>query len=118
MIQDLKTWIWVDALIRRAEIFGASAFVTHKGDRDSGSVIIRIIKGRTTVKILTPSRDINGNLIWVNLAPRIIKQNAEDYENELIINDYIEKRIKQDRDLWSIEIEDKEGRDFMLEKVE
>ena len=28
----LKSSFWVDALIRRADISGASAFITHKGD--------------------------------------------------------------------------------------
>ena len=38
----LKTSIWVAALIRRAEIGGASAFVARKGEADAGAVIVKV----------------------------------------------------------------------------
>jgi hypothetical protein len=38
----LPTKIWVDALIRRAEIEGAAGFIVQKGDASRGDVMIKV----------------------------------------------------------------------------
>ena len=40
----LKAAIFVRALIRRAEVAGASAFIVRKGAEDAGAVILRPIR--------------------------------------------------------------------------
>lgn len=117
MIKDLKTEFWVSALIRRAQIGGANAYIMHKGDMDAGSVLIKINNLQNEIKLLAPSRNINGDLIFVDLAKQIIKE-TDDLPKEAQIDNYTNKRIAQDRDLWIIEIEDKEARDFLIEKIE
>lgn len=116
MISDLKTSIWVSALIKRAEIFGAFGYVVRKGDVDNGSVIVKIHIDKENSKILIPSRDLNGNLIFVDITNNIVKNPNEN--RDLQINNYIEKRISQDFDIWVVEIEDKLGRDFLIERTE
>ena len=37
----LKSRIWVQALIRRAEVGGAAGFVVRAGDDDAGSVLVK-----------------------------------------------------------------------------
>jgi hypothetical protein len=116
MIRDLKTSIWVSALIKRAEIGGAFAHIVHKGDVDFGSVLIKIVISRSQLKLLAPSRNQKGDLIWVDLTNQITK--SEEFSNEIAIDNYLQKRISQDRDLWIVEIEDTKGRDFLIERVE
>ncbi len=116
MIQDLKTSIWVSALIKRAEIGGAFGYVVRKGDVDNGSVIIKIHIDNETSKVLIPSRDLNGNLIFVDITKTINKNPNESLN--LQIENYFQKRINQDYDIWIVEIEDKLGRDFLIERLE
>lgn len=116
MIRDLKTSIWVSALIKRAEIGGAFAHIIHKGDADFGSALIKIVISRQEAKLLTPSRDGKGDLIWVDLSTQITKNTTIGLEAS--IDEYIKKRISQDSDLWVVEIEDTKGRDFLIERVE
>ncbi|MBN8649383.1 MAG: DUF1491 family protein [Caulobacterales bacterium] len=116
MITDLKTSIWVSALIKRAEIGGAFGYVIRKGDVDNGSVIVKIQIDRENSKLLIPSRDLSGNLIFVDITSNIIKNTNENKEQQ--IETYIKKRINQDLDIWVIEIEDKNGRDFLIERTE
>ena len=116
MISDLKTSIWVSALIKRAQIGGAFGYVIHKGDVDNGSVIVKITKSQNDSRLLIPSRDLNGSLIFVDITSQIIKSQNENLDFE--IENYTKKRISQDYDLWVVEIEDKLGRDFLIEKVE
>ncbi len=118
MIKDLKTEIWVSALIKRAQIGGASAFVVHKGDRDVGSVLIKISTLDGNARLVAPSRNMDGALIWVDLSQTIVKRPLDEIGLERQIDEYMQKRLSQDRDLWLIEIEDKLGRDFLIEKVE
>ncbi len=115
MIKDLKTEFWVSALIKRCEIGGASAFVTHKGDLENGSVIIKIVPEMRKARLLIPSRNLDGELIFIDMTQKIA---AQTEENELQIDEYIEKRRKTDNDLWIVEIEDKKNRDFLIERVE
>lgn len=114
MIKDLKTEIWVSALIKRSQIGGASAFVIHKGDLDVGSVLIKIATLDGHARLLMPSRNLEGALIWIDATENI----DAAFENEKQIDAYMQKRLIHDRDLWLIEIEDKHGRDFLIEKIE
>ncbi len=118
MIKDLKTEVWVSALIKRAQIGGASAYIIHKGDRDVGSVLIKISTLDGNARLVSPSRDLDGNLIWVDLSKTIAKVSLEVLSLEAQIDQYMQKRISQDIDLWLVEIEDKLGRDFLIEKIE
>lgn len=116
MIKDLKTSIWISALIKRAEIGGAFAHIVHKGDADFGSALVKIVISRDESKLLTPSRNGQGDLIWVDLSSQLAKKTDISLENT--IDEYIQKRLKQDSDLWVVEIEDTKGRDFLIERVE
>lgn len=115
MIKDLKTDFWVSALIKRCEIGGASAFITHKGDHENGSVLIKIVPQMRKAKLLIPSRNLEGDLIFIDMTQKV-SPNLE--ENEFEIDEYLTKRLKTDKDLWIVEIEDKLGRDFLIERVE
>lgn len=116
MIRDLKTSIWISALIKRAEIGGAFAHVVKHGDDDFGSALVKIVISRQEAKLLTPSRNAEGNLIWVDLSQQIANSSTVNLEHA--IDEYIKKRTSQDSDLWVVEIEDAKGRDFLIEKVE
>ena len=118
MIRDLKTEIWALALIKRAEIGGASGFVIKKGDVDAGSVIIKISISRDEAKILVPSRNMNGDLIFVDMTNQLKTKMREETTISRAIDEYIERRLKFDTDLWVVEIEDVKGRDFLIERVE
>lgn len=118
MLHELKTEIWVAALIARAQIAGASAYVVKKGDLDAGSVIVKIASLNGKAALLVPSRNMAGDVIFVRAQPGQKVSDLGDQNPEFAIDRYIEKRISQDRDLWVIEIEDKHGRNFLLEPVE
>lgn len=118
MLHELKTEIWVSALIARAQIAGAAAYVVKKGDLDTGSVIVKIASIDGHAELLIPSRNLAGDMIFVHFEPSQHSNGIGEQNIEFAIDKYIEKRISQDRDLWVIEIEDKHGRNFLIEPVE
>lgn len=102
---QLKTGIWIDALIRRAEVGGAFACVTERGDRDAGSVMV-IVRGRDALTLYAPERDMDGVRVW--RARRV---------DEMALAQAVKSRLDFDSDLNVVEIDDREGRHFIEETV-
>lgn len=106
----LSTDIWVSGLIRRAELDGAFATVVKKGDARAGDVVVKAYDTSTrTARLFTQSLDIDGQPLWIQPV-------RSDMESEL--DAYLERRRKYDPDLWVVEIEDRQGRHFIQERVD
>ena len=106
----LSADIWVGALIRRAEIGGAFAMVVRKGDPRAGAVLVKLLNRRDgTARLLAEATKGDGDRIWMQPL-------ASTDEPDL--DRYIARAIKIDPDVWVVEIEDREGRHFLVESVE
>lgn len=104
----LKTSIWVQALIRRAEVNGASAFVARKGEPDAGAAVVKVspLNGKAMVWSSSYGRD--GERRW-------IRATGAEFVPDADAEAYIARARARDGDLWVIEIEDRQGRDFLTE---
>ena len=109
MIARLKAGIFVRALIRRAEVAGAQAYVTRHGAEEAGAVVIKIARLDGTCLVLDQARRGEGELVWV--------KPLGDSADEDRARAFFEKQIRFDPDLWIVEIEDREGRTFVDEPV-
>ena len=106
----LSTDIWVGALIRRAEQGGAFAAVSRKGDPRAGAVLVKAVNRRAgTARLYSEATRGDGERIWMRPAPT---------EIETELDAYIQRALRIDPDLWVVEIEDAEGRHFLVETVE
>jgi hypothetical protein len=108
----LATRIWVDALVRRAEVAGAAAFIVQKGDESRGDTLIKVSTLDGKARALTPRTGMDGERMFIDLQTQGI--GPEEAE----VDAYIVRTRQRDRDLWVIEIEDREGRHFLTESVE
>jgi len=109
MIPRLKAGIFVRALIRRAEVAGAQAFVVRKGSEEAGAVFLKIARLDGTSLVLSQARRGEGELVWV----KPLGDAADDAKAAA----YFDKQVKFDPDLWIVEVEDREGRTFVDEPV-
>jgi len=107
----LKTSIWVQALIRRAEVNGASAFVARKGEPDAGAVVVKVSPLNGTALVWSSSYGREGERRW-------IRATGTDFVSDSDAEAYITRARARDADLWVIEIEDRKGRDFLTESKE
>jgi hypothetical protein len=106
----LATDIWVGALIRRVEIGGGFAVVARKGDPRAGAVLVKVLnRSDGTARLYSEATRGDGDRIWMQPTP-------SDQEGDL--DRYIERAVRIDPDLWVVEIEDREGRHFLVEPVE
>ena len=104
----LSSDLWVGALVRRAEIGGAFATVVRKGDARAGTVIVKAYNTSTReARVYSEAFGQDGDRLWI--------QPAAGTESE--IDAYIERQRGYDPDLWVVEVEDREGRHFIVEKV-
>ncbi len=105
----LKAGIFVRALLRRAEVQGASAFIVRKGNEEAGAIILKLSKLDGNCLVLNQARDGKGELVWA--------RPLGDWGDEPRAHAWFEKQVKYDPDIWIVEIEDREGRAFVDEAI-
>jgi hypothetical protein len=106
----LSSDIWVGALIRRAEQGGAFAAVARKGDPRAGAVLVKAVNRRAgTATLYSEATRGDGERVWM----QPVKSDAE-----ADLDAYIARAVRIDPDLWVVEIEDADGRHFLVEAVE
>ena len=105
----LKAGFFVRALIRRAEVAGASAFVVRKGAEEAGAVILALSRLDGTCLLLNQARDGKGALVWA--------RPLGDWREESKARAWLDKQVRFDPDLWIVEIEDRAGRAFVDEPI-
>ena len=105
----LNSDLWVGALIRRAQIEGANATVVRKGDARAGTVIVKAYNtADRTARLYSEAFGQDGERLWI--------QPVNGTESEL--DAYIERQRGYDPDIWVVEVEDRQGRHFIVEKVQ
>jgi len=106
----LSTDVWAGALIRRAEIGGAFATVLHKGDARGGAVLVKLVNRRAgETRLYASAVRGEGERVWMRPVSSLQEADADAY---------VERQRRYDPDLWVVEIDDREGRHFLTERVE
>ena len=99
------------ALIRRAEQGGAFAVVARKGDARAGAVLVKVADRRKDeVRLYSEALRGDGERFWM--------QPAGTGKPEADLDAYITRAARIDPDVWVVEIEDTQGRHFLVEPVE
>ena len=106
----LATDIWVGALIRRAEQGGAFAMVIRKGDVRAGAVLVKVLnRAEGIARLYAEATRGDGERVWMRPTPS---------DDEADLDRYIERAVRIDPDVWVVEIDDRQGRHFLVEPVE
>jgi len=105
----LKSGLFVRALIRRAEVEGAQAYVVRRGSEEAGAIYLKVSRLDGTCTILNQAVAGEGERVWARPLGE-----TTDYAKAA---SYFERQVKFDPDLWIVEIEDRDGRAFVDEKV-
>lgn len=105
----LSTDVWVAALIRRAEQAGAFAVVARKGDARAGAVLVKALDRRAgAARLYMEALRGDGERWWMQpIASR----------DEADLDAYAARAARVDPDLWVVEIDDVQGRHFLVEPV-
>tara|TARA_A100001037_G_scaffold39874_1_gene30979 strand:- start:127 stop:462 length:336 start_codon:yes stop_codon:yes gene_type:complete len=98
----LPTDLWVSAGLRRASDESIPTAVVRRGERQSGTVILKLNQLDRGCRILTQARDIDGRLEWFPALDGAAIPEAD-------ADAYVARAIDRDPDIWVIEIEHREG---------
>ncbi|MGF1447719.1 MAG: DUF1491 family protein [Pikeienuella sp.] len=104
MTARLATEIWVSAYLMRLGAEGIPAFIAHKGDRVAGAVAVKIAFMNGKASLYTRHYDFTGHLKWDGLLEQV---------EEAAVDAAIARRLRGDRDLWVVEVEDPQGRHLL-----
>jgi hypothetical protein len=98
----LTTDLWVSAHLRLGNSQGVPMMVVHKGDRTSGTVLLKINRLDGYCRVLTQVRHL-GRLAWA-------VGTGAGHVSEADADQYVARQLRMDPDLWVIEIEDRQDR--------
>ncbi len=103
------TSLYVGSVARAAEREGVPITVTHRGDPNSGTIILKINLLNGTARVLTEARD-GDERVWTPAT-------NQDPMPEAKAEAYLSRQTATDPDVWLVEIEDKKGRLWFPGKV-
>lgn len=107
----LPTWVWVDALRRRAEAQGAFVMVVRRGDLERGQVLLQVLGPGRLIELFGAARTAAGEPAFARVL------SATRPEGEPVAEQRIAREIASDPDVWIVEISDAAGRHFLTEPV-
>jgi hypothetical protein len=108
----LKSGIWVSAYIRRCATEGLHAVVRRRGADEAGAVFVKIDRLDGTADLFGPAPQSafeDSHPIERAFTACLKTQPATDADAE----SYLAKQLRFDPDLWIVEVEDRQGRNFL-----
>ena len=96
MDRRLPAHLEAAAIVRLAESLGGFAAVLAKGERDAGTILVVTIFRDEPARLYERMPQLDGNRAFV-------LSRQQDTEKPSEFDDYLERRRRQDPDLWLIE---------------
>ncbi len=98
----LKSEIWAKALVRRWQAQFVPVMVCNRGDSDAGAILVKVNRFKEGCRVYSQTRTTEGDRAWLSAtgaAP--VDERAAD--------DYIQRQMRYDPDVWVLEVEDQAG---------
>jgi hypothetical protein len=94
----LPAHIEVSALLRSTQAEGGFATVLKKGQAEAGTLMVVLTHNGTNTRAYERMPQADGSRQWT-------VSRVQDVENPNEFNEYLERRGKQDSDLWIVELD-------------
>ena len=108
----LKSALWVAAYLRRCQVEGVSAVVRRRGAEEAGAIFVRIDRLDGTSDLFGPAPQSAFDA--APGAERAFSASlAEQPAPDASIETFLTREIKFDPDIWIVEVEDRNGRNFL-----
>ena len=108
----LKSALWVAAYLRRCEVEGIYGVVRRRGAEEAGAVFVRIsrLDGTSDLYGPAPQSAVETGLgADRSFTPSFAAQPVPDVDVEA----YLAREVKFDSDVWIVEVDDRDGRNFL-----
>ena len=94
----LPAHLEVSGLVRRAQAGGGFAAVLHKGEREAGTILVSLTDRGAPARLFERLPFADGSRLW-SLA------REEDPQDRQAFADYLARRVRQDPDVWVVELD-------------
>lgn len=88
----------VAGLIRLAQNGGGFAAVLKSGEETAGTILLVLTENGTNPRVYERMPQLDGSRTWT-------RSKTETAENKQEFSDYLDRRGKQDPDLWIVELD-------------
>ncbi|MBF7013133.1 DUF1491 family protein [Novosphingobium resinovorum] len=102
----LPAHLEVSALIRRVNGEGGFATVLAKGEQDAGTILVVLSHNGSNVRLHERMPELDGTRRW-----RCSK--TQDPENPFEFQEYLDRRKRQDPDVWIVELDGADAERFI-----
>ena len=106
----LRSDFFVAALIRRANGAGAFAVLRRRGADEAGAIFVRVERPDGTSALFGPASQSE---IEDDGVRRFRRLHDVPWRGDAENNERLAREMKFDPDLWVVDIDDREGRDFL-----
>jgi len=97
----LPVHIWIEAQLRPLNDRGVFYYINQRGEQNSGIILLKLNGLNGRCRVLVQQRNLEGQLGWMDAI-------GKELVEEVQADQYIQRAIMRDPDLWAIEIEDRE----------
>lgn len=97
-MDDLPTGLWVEAQCAKLNQAAIGYYITKRGNYGSGLVLLKLMDGQGSCKLLQQQRNLDFKLEWVSVF-------EADLTPEEIADEHVQKAAQIDPDLWVVEVE-------------
>lgn len=97
----------VSALVRQAESAGGFGAVLHKGEAESGTILVVLVENQQDARLFERMPRLDGTRGWTCSKVQTI-DNKQEFE------DYLQRRKRQDPDVWIVELIVADGERLIL----
>ncbi|MEN2494747.1 MAG: hypothetical protein TECD_00655 [Hyphomicrobiaceae bacterium hypho_1] len=108
----LRSEIWVKHYLRICQARLIHAVVLRHGDDDAGAIYIKVNCLDGSAKLFSPAPSISHERTPCQTWMAHMHDNGNE---EKIVDDFLNKQVQFDPDLWIVEVEDKHGRHYLDE---
>lgn len=98
MTTRLPAHLEISSLIKLAESHGGSAMVLSKGERDAGTVLIVTMCRGVDAKLFERMPQLDG-------TRQFVQTKSQDTDKPSEFSEYLERRRRQDPDIWILEVD-------------
>lgn len=102
MSSRLTSQFLIQALLRKVQGEGGMGMVLHKGEVDSGTIVVQLLERGQTIGLFERITSLDGTVTLSPCGPRELNQSIE-------ISEYISRRARVDPDIWFIELDVADG---------
>ena len=107
----LRADIWVAAYLRRCAVEGAIATLRRRGAAEAGAIFVKIdrLDGRAALYAPAPQSELGQHgveRLW-------LRAHKEEWGEPAEVERRLQRQIDFDPDLWIVEVEDRQGRNWL-----